>query len=108
MYTSFYLNTLQTATLMDQALNDDVKTYTKLLAKRLRQIETKLFDNEYFVQKVEWKNLRAKNPLKAKSMVNYYTPKTKKLLKKEGPKYQYGRGYLADGVLDAWLTLVCC
>ena len=28
------------------------------------------------------------------------------LLEKEGPKYQYGTGCLADGVLGSWLALV--
>ena len=29
------------------------------------------------------------------------------LLEKEGPKYQYGKGCLSDGVVGAWLSLVC-
>ncbi|HEU0038720.1 MAG TPA: GH116 family glycosyl hydrolase, partial [Verrucomicrobiae bacterium] len=107
MCTSFYLGALKAATLMGRALGDDVKTYAELLEKGLRRMETELFDGEYFIQKVEWKNLRAKNPLEAKSMVGDYTPEARELLEKEGPKYQYGRGCLADGVLGAWLALVC-
>jgi len=107
MCTSFYLGALKAATLMGHALGDDVKNYEELLEKGLRRVETELFDGEYFIQKVEWKNLRAKNPLEVKSMVGDYTPEARALLEKEGPKYQYGRGCLADGVLGSWLALVC-
>jgi hypothetical protein len=66
-----------------------------------------LFDGEYFMQRIEWKNLRAKNPLENKSMVGSYSPEAVAILEKEGPKYQYGSGCLADGVLGSWLALVC-
>ena len=38
-------------------------------------------------------------PTDAKSMVGDYSPEAIALLKQEGPKYQYGDGCLADGVL---------
>ena len=101
MCTSFYLGALQAAVLMGQALGDDVAAYyAALLEKGLRRMEKELFDGEYFIQKIEWKNLRAKNPLEVKSMVGQPTrPKPARLLEKEGPKYQYGTGCLSDGVL---------
>ena len=40
-------------------------------------------------------------------MVGNYSPEAAALLEKEGPKYQYGRGCLADGVLGSWMALVC-
>ena len=107
MCTSFYLGALKAATLMGQALGDNVPLYTELLEKGLRRMETELFDGEYFIQKVEWKKLRAQNPLEVKSMVGNYTPEARELLEKEGPKYQYGLGCLSDGVLGSWLALVC-
>jgi uncharacterized protein (DUF608 family) len=107
MCTSFYLGALKAATLMGQALGDSVLLYTELLEKGLRRMETELFDGEYFIQKVEWNNLRAQNPLEVKSMVGNYTPEARELLEKEGPKYQYGLGCLSDGVLGSWLALVC-
>jgi uncharacterized protein (DUF608 family) len=107
MCTSFYLGALRAATLMGRALGDDVKAYADLLEKGLRRMETDLFDGEYFIQKVEWKNLRAQNPLEVKSMVGDYSPEARRLLEAEGPKYQYGRGCLSDGVLGSWLALVC-
>lgn len=107
MCTSFYLGALKAATLMGQALGDTVPLYAELLGKGLRRMETELFDGEYFIQKVEWKNLHAQNPLEVKSMVGNYTPEARELLEKEGPKYQYGLGCLSDGVLGSWLALVC-
>jgi len=107
MCTSFYLGALTAATLMGRALGDDVALYDELLKKGLQRMESELFDGEYFFQKVEWKNLQAKSPLEVSSMVGKYTPEAQELLEKGGPKYQYGRGCLSDGVLGSWLALVC-
>ena len=72
-------------------------------------MEKELFDGEYFIQRIEWKNLRAKDPQKEPSLTKgaYAAPEARELLAKEGPKYQYGTGCLSDGVLGAWLALVC-
>ena len=107
MCTSFYLGALQAAVLMGKALGDEVPLYAELLASGLRQAESELFNGEYFIQRIEWKNLRAKSPLENKSMVGSYSPEAVAIFEKEGPKYQYGNGCLADGVLGAWLALVC-
>lgn len=104
MCTSFYLGALKAATIMGRTLGDNVSTYDDLLAKGLIRMETDLFNGEYFHQKVEWKNLRAKNPLEAR---NDYPPDEAARLAKEGPKYQYGLGCLADGVLGSWMAMVC-
>jgi len=107
MCTSFYLGALQAAVIMGRALGDEVPLYAELLAGGTRKAEAELFDGEYFIQHIEWKNLRAKSPLETKSMVGNYSPEAVALLEKEGPKYQYGNGCLADGVLGSWLALVC-
>jgi uncharacterized protein (DUF608 family) len=104
MCTSFYLGALQAAMLMGRALGDNVSNYEDLLAKGLARMENELFDGEYFFQKVEWKNLRAKNPLEDKSN---FPPEEVARFEKEGPKYQYGQGCLSDGVLGAWMAMVC-
>jgi uncharacterized protein (DUF608 family) len=107
MCTSFYLGALKAAVLMGQALGDNVARYAQLLEKGIYKTESELFDGEYFIQKIEWKNLRAGNPVENKSMVGSYSPEALQLLEKEGPKYQYGRGCLSDGVLGDWLAQVC-
>jgi uncharacterized protein (DUF608 family) len=107
MCTSFYLGALRAAVLMGEALEDKVEAYAELQQKGTRKAEQELFDGEYFIQKIQWQNLRAKNPLEMKSMVGSYSPEAAALLEKEGPKYQYGSGCLSDGVLGAWMAAVC-
>ncbi|HWQ91896.1 MAG TPA: GH116 family glycosyl hydrolase, partial [Clostridia bacterium] len=106
MCSSFYLGALQAAIIMGKALQDEVPLYSELLRKGLRFVETDLYDGEYFIQRIEWKNLRASNPVENKSMVGNYSPEARELLEREGPKYQYGKGCLSDGVLGSWLALV--
>jgi hypothetical protein len=107
MCTSFYLGALRAASLMGRALGDTVPLYEELLEKGRRRMETELWNGEYFVQKVQWKRLRAGSPVDTKSMVGEYSPEARALLEKEGPKYQYGEGCLADGVLGEWMAAVC-
>lgn len=107
MCTSFYLGALRAAVLMGEALGDDISAYRELFDKGVRFAETQLFDGDYFIQRIEWKNLRAGNPVETKSMVGQYSPEATELMEKEGPKYQYGSGCLSDGVLGSWMALVC-
>ncbi len=104
MCSSFYLGALRAAVLMGRALGDETPLYAELLARGVARVETELFNGEYFHQKIEWKNLRAKNPAESGGG---YSPEALALLEKEGPKYQYGNGCLSDGVLGSWLALVC-
>jgi uncharacterized protein (DUF608 family) len=107
MCTSFYLGALHAAALMGTALDDDVTKYQALYVEGRARMERDLFDGDYFIQKIEWKNLRAKNPADFKDYGGNYSPEARALLEKEGPKYQYGSGCLSDGVLGAWIALVC-
>lgn len=106
MCTSFYLGALQAAVGMGQALEDPVPLYAELLEKGTKRCSSELFDGEYFIQRIEWKNLQAKSPLEIKSMVGQYSPEAVALMEQEGPKYQYGTGCLSDGVLGSWLAWV--
>lgn len=107
MCTSFYLGALRAAQLMGKSLGDPVSLYEELVSKGTAKAETELYNGEYFFQKIEWQHLRAQNPLENKSMVGSYSPEAVAIFKKEGPKYQYGNGCLADGVLGSWMALVC-
>ncbi len=107
MCTSFYLGALKAAVSMGHALNKDVSSYESILQQGTKRMEHELFDGEYFIQKIEWKNLRAKNPLEVRSFGGGYSPEALALMEKEGPKYQYGTGCLSDGVLGAWMAMVC-
>jgi hypothetical protein len=71
-------------------------------------METDLYDGEYFIQKIRWKGLNAPDPeLAFADPANNYPPEARELLIKEGPKYQYGKGCLSDGVLGTWMARVC-
>ncbi|MDR0542398.1 MAG: hypothetical protein LBH19_09355 [Dysgonamonadaceae bacterium] len=107
MCTSFYTGALQAITLMGKALDEDVSRYEALLAKSKDYMEKKLYNGEYFIQDIRWKDLSAPNPTKALSFHSQYTPEAVAILEKEGPKYQYGTGCLSDGVLGSWMSLVC-
>ena len=54
------------------------------------------------MQHVQWRHLRAKDS--AAGAGANTTPDFISLVRAEGPKYQYGRGCLADGVLGLWLA----
>jgi hypothetical protein len=107
MCSNFYLGALLAAGRMAAALGKKVPLYEELYAKGTKYVESVLFDGDYFIQKIEYKNLKATNPLENKSMVGSYSPEAVALFQKEGPKYQYGKGCLSDGVLGSWLALVC-
>jgi hypothetical protein len=107
MCTSFYLGALKAAVAMGTALGDDVAGYGALLERGTRRAEAELFDGEYFIQKVQWSGLRATDPARVQSFGGAYSPEALEIMKREGPKYQYGAGCLSDGVLGSWLALVC-
>jgi uncharacterized protein (DUF608 family) len=107
MCTSFYLGALKSMMEMGGFLKKDVTKYKDLYEKGRKFIETKLFNGEYFIQKIEYKELNAPNPATAKSFGGAYSEEAITLLQKEGPKYQYGTGCLSDGILGAWIGRMC-
>lgn len=108
MCTSFYLGALKAATLMATELGEDGSRYDELYRKGRVFMENELYNGEYFIQQIQWTDLRAGDPTDAKALVRVnWTPEAVELLHKEGPKYQYGIGCLSDGVLGAWIAEVC-
>ena len=107
MCTSFYIGALQAVILMGKALNKDVSYYESLMAKSKTCLETKLYDGEYFIQNVRWKDLVTPNPMEQSWFKTWYSDEAAGIFEKEGPKYQYGTGCLSDGVLGSWMSLVC-
>jgi hypothetical protein len=94
---------------MGDYLREDNSLYKGIYAKGREAITTKLFNGEYFYQKIQWTGLSADDPVTASknSMSGSYSEEALKILQKEGPKYQYGTGCLSDGVLGAWIARVC-
>ncbi|MES1197675.1 MAG: GH116 family glycosyl hydrolase [Chitinophagaceae bacterium] len=109
MHTSFYIGALNAITAMGEFLEKDVKDYKELSGLGKKFMETELYDGEYFIQKIQYTGLNASNPIEA-SAISYggkYSDEAKELLQNEGPKYQYGKGCLSDGVLGAWIAEMC-
>ena len=109
MCTGFYLGALSAISKIGEALDQDVTLYQEILQKGKALMETELYNGEYFIQKVKWKGLQAKDPLEsAKGAWNVeYSPEAIKILEIEGPKYQYGNGCMSDGVLGLWIAGMC-
>ncbi|HEX8040644.1 MAG TPA: GH116 family glycosyl hydrolase [Chryseosolibacter sp.] len=111
MCTSFYLGALTAMMEMGKFLKKkkDVAAYKKIYDSGRRSLETELYDGEYFYQKIQVEGLNARSPVEAagNSMVGQYSREAQELLAAEGPKYQYGKGCLSDGVLGAWIARMC-
>jgi uncharacterized protein (DUF608 family) len=109
MCTSFYLGALTAIIKMSKAVNAPFEKYDSLLIEGKSFIENELYDGEYFIQKVKWEGLRSPNPADVSkgSLQTSYTKEAQKLLMEEGPKYQYGKGCLSDGILGMWMATVC-
>ena len=110
MCTSFYLGALKAFSEMGKFLSMDVSDYDQLYLKGKKAIETDLFNGEYFIQKIRWTGLNAPDPIiasKGSWSSEYSSAEALNLLKKEGPKYQYGSGCLSDGILGDWIAEVC-
>ncbi|MGQ8334932.1 GH116 family glycosyl hydrolase [Sunxiuqinia sp. A32] len=107
MCTSFYIGALTAFIEMSKALEKPCERYETLVASGKNYMETELFDGEYFIQKIKWTGLVAPNPVEAQSFNTKYSAEALEILKKEGPKYQYGKGCLSDGILGMWMASVC-
>ena len=109
MCTSFYLGALKAMIEMSKVASVPYDNYETLLNKGKLFMESELFDGEYFIQKVVWDGLRAPSPVEAAktSLMTTYSDEALELMKKEGPKYQYGKGCLSDGILGMWIATVC-
>ena len=107
MCTSMYLGALEAAIRMGTEAGGDVAQYKQLAASGKKALEQDLFDGEYFIQKIQLEGLRATDPTSMKGINMNYSPEAVELLRKEGPKYQYGTGCLSDGVLGAWIAEMC-
>jgi uncharacterized protein (DUF608 family) len=109
MCTSFYLGALLSISKMGDFLGEDVSRYNQLLESGKKFMQDSLFNGEYFYQKIRWQGLNAKSPvdISKNSWNSNYSEEAQVLLKNEGPKYQYGKGCLSDGVLGFWIAQVC-
>ncbi|WP_217594722.1 GH116 family glycosyl hydrolase [Cohnella sp. GbtcB17] len=108
MCSSIYIGALKAAALIAAALGDDASEYEALYRKGRAYLETELFNGEFYEQRIVWEGLRTPAPTTGEKNWNVnYSTEAIELMKAEGPKYQYGKGCLSDGVLGAWLARMC-
>ena len=105
MCTSFYTAALEAFVDIAETLGEDASTYAELLAKSRAYMENDLWNGEYFYQRVQWEGLSAGDPTQLQSYKTTYSPEALEIFKKEGPKYQYGDGLMADGIVGCWMAL---
>ncbi len=108
MCTSFYLGALSAMAAMASALaNPPTPAPTPDLAQRgAKFMDETLFNGEYYQQKVEFQNLHDQSFAQSIAHVDDKSSEMQQLLKREGPKYQYGSGCLSDGVIGAWMAAI--
>jgi hypothetical protein len=106
MCTSIYLGALSAMAQMAQAIDrhSDAGLYEDLAKRCSRFMDEDLFNGEYYQQKVEYLGLHDTSFADSVAHVDNASSEMQQLLKREGPKYQYGSGCLSDGVIGAWMA----
>jgi uncharacterized protein (DUF608 family) len=106
MCTSIYLGALSAMAKMAQAVGRqaDVEFYSDLAQRCSHFLDDQLFNGEYYQQKVEYQGLRDTSFASSVAHVHDKSSEMQQLLKREGPRYQYGSGCLSDGVIGAWMA----
>jgi uncharacterized protein (DUF608 family) len=106
MCTSIYLGALSAIAQMAGAVGQtqDAAFYGDLAHRCARFMEEQLFNGEYFQQKVQYQGLRNTSFAAMVAQVDEHSSEMQRLLKREGPKYQYGNGCLSDGVIGTWMA----
>jgi uncharacterized protein (DUF608 family) len=106
MCTSIYLGALSAFSAMARALGqtNDAEFYEEVAQQSAKFMDGQLFNGEYYQQKVQYAGLRNDSFARTVVEVNEHSSEMQKLLKAEGPKYQYGSGCISDGVIGAWMA----
>ena len=106
MCTSIYLGALSAMAKMAEAMgmSADATLYGDLAKSCAGFMDQKLFNGEYYQQMVEFKDLRDQSFTLSIAHVDERSSEMQQLLKREGPKYQYGSGCLSDGMIGAWMA----
>jgi len=106
MCTSIYLGALSAFAEMARAAGqpDEAKSYEELAQRCAHFMDEQLFNGEYYQQKVQYQGLRNTSFATLVAQVDDQSSEMQKLLKREGPKYQYGEGCISDGVIGDWMA----
>ena len=110
MCSTIYIGALSAMAYMADALDKkkDAGAYRSLAELGARFIEKELFNGEYFEQKVQYRGLKDSSfidLIEGRAGI-IESDEMLRLLKKQGPRYQYGTGCLSDGVIGAWMACI--
>ncbi len=103
MCTSFYLGALRAMYLICDEIGYSGEKYKRIYEAGRKYCETELWNGEYFYQKVMLEGLHASSELALRGV----PAETAEVIKKEGPRYQYGTGCISDGVIGCWMAKMC-
>ncbi|MDA0748315.1 MAG: GH116 family glycosyl hydrolase, partial [bacterium] len=108
MCTSIYLGALAAMAELasDSGHPEEADFYQNLAKSGAKYLDKHLFNGEYYEQKVTYKGLRDTSFSDLIKKVTRKSGEVEQLLKKEGPKYQYGTGCISDGVIGAWMARI--
>jgi uncharacterized protein (DUF608 family) len=107
MCTGIYCAALAAMAAMGEVLGQpgDAQTYRELGRRSADYLERELFNGEFFVQHVMTDQLQAGEQFRTTvAGLEAQGNELAKVLKSEGPMYQYGGGCISDGVIGAWMA----
>jgi len=108
MCSSIYIAALSAFAALSQAVGqpDEGASYEELAERGAKLMDDLLFNGEYYQQKVIWRESRDASLRNWLAGGDPGREEELRLLEAEGPKYQYGAGCLADGVIGAWMAKI--
>ena len=108
MCTSIYLGALSAMAKMAAAAGEsaDASEYSDLAQRCAKFMDETLFNGDYYQQKIEFQDLHDQSFAQSIAHVDEKSSEMQQLLKREGPKYQYGSGCLSDGAIGAWMAAI--
>lgn len=107
MCSSIYLGALSAMAQIARAVGDteNAAGYEEIARRGAAFLDNELFNGEFYEQRVQWDGLRDTTFAETIAGIPEDTSdEMAGLLKREGPKYQYGSGCLSDGVIGAWMA----
>jgi uncharacterized protein (DUF608 family) len=109
MCTGFYIGALMAMAKLAAVMGelDRSAAYRELAERGARAMDDTLYNGEYYEQKVTWKGLQASLNEEQLQKMRFENPDEANLYASEGPKYQYGRGCLSDGLFGIHLAALC-
>ena len=106
---SIYLAALCAASDLCRETGDfaGAERYGSIAQRGAEFLDAELWNGEFYEHKIEWLGVREQSfarQIAPGNLMSSEDPQVLEVLRSEGPKYQYGRGCLSDGVIGAWMA----